>query len=113
MAKPATTVVTTNLSYGWTARHDWSAAYQNPLGISLLGLLVVIAGFVLLVTRRYPRELFSLILGINRWVYRVLTYVALMRDEYPPFRLDQGPRDPGNVPADDPVGTAEPTNSAV
>jgi hypothetical protein len=32
-------------------------------------------------------------------VYRVLAYVALMRDEYPPFRLDMGPVDPGEPPA--------------
>jgi hypothetical protein len=29
-------------------------------------LLVLIAGIVLLVTRRYPRDLFAFILGINR-----------------------------------------------
>lgn len=32
---------------------------------------------------------------INRWISRVLTYVAPMRDEYPPFHLDQGEPDPG------------------
>lgn len=36
-------------------------------------------------------------MGINRWLYRVLVYVALMRDEYPPFRLDQGQEEPDEV----------------
>jgi len=34
---------------------------------------------------------------MNRWCYRVLVYAALMRDEYPPFRLDTGGPDPGSV----------------
>jgi hypothetical protein len=28
-----------------------------------------------------------------------VAYAALMRDEYPPFRLDTGGLDPGSVPA--------------
>ena len=35
-------------------------------------------------------------MGMNRWCYRVLAYVALLRDEYPPFRLDNGGPDPGH-----------------
>ena len=62
-------------------------------GLSLLSLLVLIAVIILLFTGRYPRQLFDLVMGLNRWTYRVLAYGALMRDEYPPFRLDQGPAD--------------------
>ncbi|MCU1506351.1 MAG: hypothetical protein JWP05_1320 [Microbacteriaceae bacterium] len=64
-------------------------------GISLLGALVIIAAVMLLFTGRYARGLFDFILGINRWTYRVIAYTALLRDEYPPFRLDQGGVDPG------------------
>jgi hypothetical protein len=81
---------TGNLPYWWSTRGDWSSGYQSTAGISLLGLLVCVAGFCLLFTRRYPPALFELIMGVNRWVYRVTAYVALMRDEYPPFRLEQG-----------------------
>jgi hypothetical protein len=33
---------------------------------------------------------------LNRWTYRVAAYVLLLRDEYPPFRLDAGGPDPGS-----------------
>jgi len=58
---------------------------------ALLGVLVLVAAIILLFTGRYRTSLFDLIMGINRWNYRVLAYVLLMTDEYPPFRLDQGP----------------------
>ena len=81
---------TGNLPYWWATRDDWSSGYQSTAGISLLGLLVCVAGFFLLFTRTYPPALFDLTMGVNRWVYRVTAYVALMTDQYPPFRLEQG-----------------------
>jgi len=72
--------------------------YQGGGGISLIGLLVIVAGFSLLFTGRFGRRLFDLLIGLNRWTHRVIAYVALMRDEYPPFRLDMGPMDPADAP---------------
>lgn len=76
---------------GWA----WSRATDNgwrfdAYGWGVLGLLVAIAGLSLLFTGRYPKALFDLIIGLNRWVYRVVAYAALMTDVYPPFQLDEG-----------------------
>ena len=63
-------------------------------GGGLISLLVLISMVDLLFTSRPFRDPFGFIMGMNRWVYRVLAYVALMRDEYPPFHVDSGPREP-------------------
>jgi Domain of unknown function (DUF4389) len=72
--------------------------FHGPAGISLFAILLLIVIVALLFAGRYPRGLFDLILGINRWIYRVHIYASLMRDEYPPFRLDQGPTEPVSGP---------------
>ena len=74
-------------------------------GLSVLGALVLVVGVILLFSGRYPRGVFDLAVGINRWAYRVIVYAALLRDEYPPFRLDQGPDEPAleQLPVVEPV----------
>jgi hypothetical protein len=62
--------------------------------LGVLGILVIVAAVALLFTARYPRGVFDFLLGIHRWLMRVIAYVALMTDRYPPFRLDQGPDEP-------------------
>ncbi|MCU1473688.1 DUF4389 domain-containing protein [Amnibacterium sp.] len=88
-------IVADLLLYPWAGAAVRTATAAPALGgYSILNLLVVLAGTFLLITGVYPRPLFDFLLGINRWLYRVVTYVALMRDEYPPFRLDMGATEP-------------------
>jgi hypothetical protein len=61
--------------------------WQTSGGTNLIFILAIFAAIYLLFVGRYPKDIFKLVLGFNRWVFRVLAYAALMTDEYPPFRL--------------------------
>jgi hypothetical protein len=94
--------------------------YRRVSWPGLIGVLVVIAAVALLFTGRYPRSLFDLVVGLNRWCLRVAGYALLLTDSYPPFRLDDGPVEPSDggppypveAPAAAAVGVAAPTATA-
>ncbi len=66
--------------------------------MSATGVLVLVAMVLLLVRGAYHRGIFDLVMGFNRWAIRTTAYCALMTDEYPPFRLDMGGREPSSPP---------------
>jgi hypothetical protein len=72
----------------------------------LISFLTFIALVVLLFTGRYPQGIFDLVMGMERWTYRTWAYVALMTDDYPPFRLDMGPTESSTLPGG-PAGETE------
>jgi hypothetical protein len=97
LAIPHYLVVGVFLGGGWFV---WKGGGWGG-GPGLIMLLVLFAAIALLFTTRYPRGIFEFVMGLNRWVLRVVAYAALMTDVYPPFRLDQGAEEPG---ADTPEG---------
>jgi hypothetical protein len=97
--------------FGWRLVQSPSASLGGRVSISygvgipgLIGIVAVIAAVVLLVTGRYPQQLYGFVLGLNRWVLRVAGYAGLMTDKYPPFRLDMGGPDPGTLTVSEAAG---------
>jgi hypothetical protein len=88
-------IIGSGSGFGWAGGH-WGV--ELP---SVLAVLVFVAAIMLLLGRGYPRGVYELVMGFNRWSFRVLAYAAFMTPEYPPFRLDQGGEEP---PPPEPTG---------
>lgn len=85
----------------WSGGKDAGESSRGA-SASLLGALVIVSAFILLFTGIYPRAMFDFIMGLNRWVWRVIAYATLLTDVYPPFRLDTGERESPIAPAGGP-----------
>ena len=80
-------IITSFLVGGWSWSVEMGETSTTTEGAGLIFVLAIFSGIVLLFAGKYPQSLFKLVIGFNRWVYRVAAYVSLMTDEYPPFRL--------------------------
>lgn len=67
----------------------WLLAIPHFIVLYLLGIALsfttFISFFAILILGRYPRGLWDFGLMVMRWQARVIAYVGLLRDEYPPF----------------------------
>jgi hypothetical protein len=76
----------------WLPLVKWILAFPHYVILFFLSFGVVaatlIAWVVILITGRYPRELFNFVVGVSRWGLRVGAYAFLLTtDKYPPFSL--------------------------
>jgi Domain of unknown function (DUF4389) len=79
----------------WMIFVKWILAIPHLIIVYLLqavaGVLVFIAFFAILFTKKWPRGLFDFTVQIERWTANVAAYaLLLMRDEYPPFSGEPG-----------------------
>ena len=108
LALPHLLIVAFLVGGSWVA---WQGLHVTG---GVISLLAFVAAIVVLVGAGYPKGLFDVILGLNRWVLRVAAYTGLMTDSYPPFRLDVGGSDPAGTlmvstaPPQSPAGIAPP-----
>lgn len=66
-----------------------TAAFEGGQCGGLTSALALFGAVGNLFNRKYPADIFGLVIGFNRWVYRVIAYASLMTDKYPPFRLGE------------------------
>lgn len=57
---------------------------------TVFSLVTFLAWFAILFTGKYPRGLFDFNVGLLRWQLNLGAYLALLRDEYPPFSSEPG-----------------------
>jgi hypothetical protein len=75
----------------WLPLIKWFLAIPHYIALAFVGIgaffVLVYAFFAVLFTRRWPRGAFEYLVGTLRWGYRVIAYIHLMTDAYPPFSL--------------------------
>lgn len=51
----------------------------------MVSVVMFFAFWIILFTGKYPKGMFDFNMGYLRWSARVIAYMGMMRDEYPPF----------------------------
>src|SRR5829696_4813496 len=79
----------------WKIFVKWLLAIPHLIIVYLLQLvgnvMVLIAFFAILFTKKWPRGMFDFMVQIQRWTANTFAYaLTLQRDEYPPFSGDEG-----------------------
>ncbi len=86
----------------WRVIGNWFLAIPHFIVLYVLGIVSEVVGFVswllILFTGSLPEGLATLQTMYIRYAVRTYTYVAFMREEYPPFAFDTTAADPGNDP---------------
>ena len=79
----------------------WLLVIPHAFVLVLLGIAAMIAIFIgffaVLISGRYPRPLFEVVLAAYRYGWRVGAYVYLMADRYPPFTFGPAPDYPARL----------------
>ena len=79
----------------WLPLVKWLLAVPHYIALFFVGIgaffVLVYGFFAVLFTGRWPRGAFDYLVGTIRWFYRVIAYVHLMTDAYPPFSLADDP----------------------
>lgn len=78
----------------WKIFVKWLLAIPHLIIVYLLAIvlnvMVFIAFFAILFTKKWPRGMFDFAVQAQRWTLNVVAYVFLKRDEFPPFSGDAG-----------------------
>jgi hypothetical protein len=82
----------------WLPLVKWLLAVPHYIALFFVGIgaffVLIYAFFVVLFTGRWPRGAFDFVVGTLRWGFRVVAYIHLMTDVYPPFSLEDDPQYP-------------------
>jgi hypothetical protein len=75
----------------WKPLYKWLLAIPQYFVVAALAVAACFAFiggfFTVLVTGKYPHGIRDFLVAVYRYVLRVQTYVGLLTDQYPPFRL--------------------------
>lgn len=75
----------------WKPLYKWVLAiphYLVAFALAVAGVFVILWGLIaVIVTGEYPTRARDFLVGAYRYGLRVMAYVGLLTDEYPPFRL--------------------------